>query len=84
MVFGIVSGDARPYSFDCEIPDGGGGGLVETALLGWFCGGLVESALPGWFCGGFIETALPRQPRGGFIETALPVWINLFYCRSNN
>ena len=32
MVFGIVSGYARPYSFDCEIPDGGGGGLVETAL----------------------------------------------------
>ena len=46
MVLGIVSGDARPYSFDCEIPDGGGGGLVETALPRQPRGGLVETALP--------------------------------------
>ena len=32
MVLDVVSGDARPYSFDCEVSDGGGGGLIETAL----------------------------------------------------
>ena len=57
MVFGIVSGDARPYSFDCEIPDGGGGGFIETALPRQPRGGLIEAALP------FVEIGAIRVGR---------------------